>query len=92
MDDLRAGIEILPRAGEGDAGELHAGVVALEDAHGVQAADVGAEGAGYPLDRTALFDERALGVEVVHILRPVLDRGIAELRAFLHEQLDAARV
>ena len=92
MDNLCAGIEVLPRTGEGDAGELHAGVIALEDAHGVQAADVGAEGAGYPLDSAALLDKRALGVEVIHILRPVLDCGIAELCALLHEQLDAARV
>ena len=29
MDDLCAGIEVLPRTGERNAGELHAGIVTL---------------------------------------------------------------
>ena len=29
MDDLCAGIEVLPRTGERNAGELHAGIIAL---------------------------------------------------------------
>ena len=34
----------------------------------------------------------ALGVEVVHVLGPVLDRGVAQARAVLHEELHGAGV
>ena len=92
MRDLCAGIEVLPRACKGDAGELHAGVITLEDAHRVQAADMRAEGTGHPLDNAVFLDKRALGVEVIHVLRPVLDGRIAQLRVLLDIQLDAAGV
>ena len=51
-----------------------------------------AEGAGNPLDLAALVAHRALGVQVVHVLRPVLDGRIAQLGVLAHEQLDRARV
>ena len=60
MDDLRTGIEVLALAGEGNAGELHAGVVALQDGHRVEVGNMGAEGSGYPLHRAALFDDGTL--------------------------------
>ena len=80
------------RRGKRDAGELHAGTLALQDAHRVQAARVGAERAGDPLDRAALFDPRTLGVQVVHILGPVFNRGVAHARTLTDENLDAACV
>ena len=92
MDDLCARVEILSRAGKGHAGELHAGIVALEDAHGVQAADVRAERAGHPLDHAALLHQRPLGVEVIHILRPVLDGRVAQLGILFDVKLHAARM
>ena len=51
-----------------------------------------AERAGDPLDRAALLHKSTLGVEVVHILRPVFDGRIAQTRVFADKQLYAARV
>ena len=45
-----------------------------------------------PLDGAALLHHGALRVEVVHVLRPVLDRGIAQGRALAHEQLHGSGV
>ena len=92
VHDLGTGVQILPGTGKRDAGELHAGTLALQDAHRVQAARVGAERAGDPLDRAALFDPRTLGVQVVHILGPVFNRGVAYARTLTDENLDAACV
>jgi hypothetical protein len=50
------------------------------------------ERAGDPLHRGVLADRRALRVEVVHVLRPVLDRRIAQTCAILHEELDGTGV
>ena len=44
--------------------------------------------AAHPLDRTVRVDDRALGVEVVDVLRPVLDGRVARLGALVHEDLD----
>ena len=53
---------------------------------------MGAERAGNPFHASAFLDDRAFGVEVVHILRPVLDRRIAESCVLLDIKLHAARV
>ena len=90
MDDLRTGIEVLALAGEGNAGELHMGVVALQDGHRIEVGNMGAEGSGYPLHRAALFDDGTLRVQVIHILRPVLDGRVAKLRILADIELDAA--
>ena len=50
------------------------------------------ERARNPLDVAALLDGGTLGVQVVHVLGPVLDRGIAQVRVLAHEQLDGAGV
>ena len=51
-----------------------------------------AERTRHPLDDAVFLDERALRVEVHHVARPVLDRRVAQARAFLDKELDAARV
>ena len=90
MHDLGTGVQILPGTRKGDAGELHAGTLALQHAHRVQAARVGAEGTGYPLDRAAFFHAGALGVQVVHVFGPVFNRGVAHARTLANENLHAA--
>ena len=45
-----------------------------------------------PFHGAALLHHGALRVEVVHVLRPVLDRGVAQGRALAHEQLHGAGV
>ena len=51
-----------------------------------------AERARDPLDLAVLLDAHALCVEVVHVLRPVLDGRVAKARPLAHEQLDGAGV
>ena len=53
---------------------------------------MGAEGAGDPLNRAALFHQRTLGIQVVHVLRPVFNRRVAEFGPLLDVQLHAASV
>ena len=53
---------------------------------------MGAEGAGHPFNDAALLHQRPLGVQVVHVLRPVFDGGVPELGPFLHIQLHTAGV
>jgi hypothetical protein len=53
---------------------------------------MGTERTGHPLDGAALFDQRALGVEIVHIFRPVLNRRIAQMRVLRDVQFHTARV
>ena len=51
-----------------------------------------AEAARNPFDRSALVAYRAFRVQVVHVLRPVLDGRIAQVRVFANEQLNGACV
>ena len=92
VHDLGTGVQVLPGTGKRDAGELHAGTLALQNAHRVQAARVGAEGAGDPFNGAALFDPRTLGVQVVHVLGPVFNRGVAHARTLADENLHTACV
>ncbi len=45
-----------------------------------------------PIRSAALFHQRALGVQVVHVLRPVLNGGIPQFGVLAHKQLHAAGV
>src|SRR5699024_11520796 len=54
--------------------------------------DLGADVRIDPLHRSALFDGRALGHEVVHVVRPVLDRRVADLGVLLHDDFHDGRV
>lgn len=51
-----------------------------------------AEGAADPLDVAVLVHARTLGVEVVHVLGPVLDGRVAQVRTLAHKELDGAGV
>ena len=51
---------------------------------------MGAKRSGNPLDRSAFLNGGTLGIQVVHILGPVLDGGITKLCIFFDEQLHAA--
>ena len=51
-----------------------------------------AEGAADPLDVAVLVHACTLGVEVVHVLGPVLDGRVAQVCALAHKQLDSAGV
>ena len=74
---LGTGVQILTGTCKGDAGEFHPGTLARQDAHGIQAGGVGTKGTGHPFDGAALFHPGTLGVQVVHVLRPVLNGGVA---------------
>lgn len=86
--DFAAGVEVLAGTGKGDAGKARASAAAVEHAHGVEVAHVAAEGAADPLDVAVLVHARTLGVEVVHVLRPVFDGRVTQVRALAHKELD----
>ena len=84
---LRTGVLVLAGAGVGHrqhftrglrAHEVHAGVL-----HGELRADVAVD----PLHVPALFHASALGDEVVHVGRPVLDGGVGDTGMRLHHDL-----
>src|SRR5574344_1388312 len=62
----------------------------LQNGHRIKVRNVTAERTAHPFHSAALFNERALGVQVVHVLRPVLYRAVAEVCSLLYIQLNAA--
>src|SRR3954452_9923455 len=83
VDDLRAGVLVLALAGERDAQDLAVRPLARQVDARVLHGQLEAEVAVDPLDRRVGLGDRALGDEVVDVLRPVLDRRIANPRARL---------
>ena len=90
MNYLGSRIQVLAFSCKGDTRKLHPRTFSFQNRHGVQVRGVGAEGTGNPLDRAALCNRGPLGVQVVHVFRPVLDGGIAKLCIFSDEKLHAA--
>jgi hypothetical protein len=59
---------------------------------GVLHGELRAEVAVHPLDERVLVRDGALGDEVVDVVRPVLDRGVADARALQRHELDDGAV
>src|ERR1700733_375783 len=85
---LRAGVLVLARAREGDGERLALGVLAHQVDGRVLHRDLGADVAVDPLHRRALVGDRALGDEVVDVVRPVLDGRVAAAGVLLDDDLD----
>ena len=87
MDHLAAGILVLPSSSERHGQDLRLG----SGLHHVDArvlhGDLGAEIAVDPFHRGIAVGHGALGDQVVRVGRPVLNRGVAAARAFLHNDL-----
>ena len=92
MNHFCTGVQILSGTRKSDAGKLHPGTLARQNAHGVEAGGVRAERAGHPLDGAALFHLGTLGVQVVHVLGPVLNGGVAHPGVLTNVDLHAACV
>jgi len=92
MNDLGTGIQILSLSGKSNAGELHFCPLALEDTHGVQIGHMRTERTGNPFHLAALFDQCTLGIQVVHVLRPVFNGGVPQCGILAHVQLHTAGV
>ncbi len=92
VDHLRAGVLVLALAGEGDRQRLALGVLAEQVDGRVLHRDLGADVAVDPLHRRALVRRGPLGDEVVHVVRPVLDRRVPDAGVLLHDDLDDGRV
>ena len=92
MYHLGSGIQILSAAREGNAGEFAVGMITLQNGCRIQIGNMGAKRAGNPFHPSALLHQCTLGVEVVHVLRPVLNRGIAKPCILLDIQLHTARM
>ena len=90
VDHLGTGIQILSGTRKGDTGEFRSGSLTVQHTHGIQVGYMGSEGTGYPFDGTALFHQRPLGIQIVHILGPVLDSGVTQLCILPDEQFHAA--
>src|SRR5699024_611551 len=74
VDHLRPGVLVLTGAREGDGQRLAARVLTRDPDGRVLHGDLRADVAVDPLHRRALLRDRALRDEVVHVVRPVLDR------------------
>ena len=92
MDHLRAGVLVLTGTGERDRERLALGVLSDQEDRRVLHRDLRADVAVDPLHRRALVRDRALGDEVVDVVRPVLDRRVANAGVLLHDDLDDGRV
>lgn len=76
MDHFGAGVLVLTFSSKSDRQRLTLGVGAHEVAGRIFHIGFGTDIAVDPLHRAALFDVSALGDEVVHVVRPVLDGRI----------------
>ena len=90
MNHFRTGIQILTGSGESNTGKFRSRSLTVQHAHGVQVGHVGSEGTGYPFNGTALFHQSPFGVQVIHVLGPVLDGGVTQFCIFSNEQLHTA--
>ena len=85
---LGAGVLVLALAGERDRQRLALGVLAHQVDGGVLHRHLGADVAVDPLHGGAGLAGRALGDQVVDVVRPVLDGRVAAAAALLHDDLD----
>ena len=88
MHHLGPRVLVLARARERDREGLAPGVLAHQVDRRVLHRHLGADVAVDPLHRRALLGDGALGHQVVHVVRPVLDRGVTAARVLLHDDLD----
>ena len=92
VDDLAAGVLVLALAGEGDREDLAVGFAPEQVDRRVLHRQFRAEVAVDPLHRRLFLGDRALGDQVEDVLRPVLDRRVADPRALFGDDLDHRRV
>src|SRR5215212_8185257 len=88
VDDLAARVLVLAVAGERDRQDLAMGALAHQVDAWVLHRELRAEVAVDPLDGRVGVGPCALGDQVEHVVRPVLDGRVADSRARLGEQLD----
>src|SRR3954465_10396150 len=88
VEDLGAGVLVLAVARERDRQDLAVGALAHQVDARVLHRELGAEVAVDPLDGRVLPRLRALGDEVVDVLRPVLHGRVADPGTRLGDQLD----
>ena len=88
VDRLAAGVGVHPLAGERHGEHLAARALAEQVDRRVLHRHLGSDVAVDPLHDGVLVGGRALGHEVVHVGRPVLDRRVADPGALLGHDLD----
>ena len=92
MDHLPARILVLAVARVGDRQDLAVSSLSDQEAGRVLHGQLRAEVAVQPLHVRTLVHDRPLRDEVVHVVRPVLDRRVPEPGVRLDDDLDDARV
>src|SRR5690606_565088 len=78
VDHLAAGVLVLARAGEGDGQDVGTGAAAHHVDRRVFQRHLGADVAVHPLHGGALVGDGPLGHQIVDVLGPVLDGGVAD--------------
>ena len=87
MHDLAASILVLAIARKSDRQHLAARMLAHQPDGGILHGQLRAEIAVHPFHRRALIGHGALGDEVIDVLRPVLNGGVAYPRILVDDDL-----
>src|SRR5690606_9743578 len=92
VDHLAAGVLMLAAAGEGDGEDVGLGAATQQVHAGVLHGDLRADVAVDPLHGRLFVGHGPLGHQVVDVVGPVLDRGVAATAALLDDDLHHRRV
>ena len=92
MNHLCSSILVLPLTGKGYGESLAAGVLSCQNDRWVLHGDLGSDVAIDPLHGCTLMGNCSLGYQVVNVVRPVLDCGVADPCVFLNDDLDNCAV
>src|ERR1019366_7161246 len=88
VDALAARVLVLAAAGKGGGEDLPVGPLGHQVDRGVLHGHLGAQIPVDPLDGRVLLGDGPLGDQVVDIVRPVLDGGVADVGTLLGDDLD----
>ncbi len=92
VDHLRSGVLVLTITGKGNRQHLAVGALLHQPHRRIFRRQLRAEVAVDPLHRGVAVGDGSFGDEVVHVVGPVLDRGVAAAAAFLDDDLHHGRV
>ena len=92
VNHLRTSIQELALTSKGDAGEFTVSPFPIQDGHWIEAGHMRPEGTGYPFDGPVSTNDGPFSVQVVHVLGPIFDGGVAKFCIVLDEQFYRTRM
>ncbi|CAB4560903.1 unannotated protein [freshwater metagenome] len=92
MNHLGTGILVLPLAGESNRQSLTTSTLASKDYRWILHGHLGTDVAIDPLHGCTFVCDSTLGNQVVNVVGPVLDGGVANASILLHDDLNYRRV